>query len=171
GQGARGGAFPIDDAMQGAQTQISFSGGLSLPAFKDGFGMYVAFRRFYQSAELNSGEYGRQRNTTMLQKGVDPMDDPLDDRGKLKLWNNATVKASAEKAVFNQATVPPQTFDGRNRIATAISAGADSRDFPDKPVDLRYFAFREGKTPEGQEYTSNDNAYGYRVGRQGNKGE
>ena len=159
GQGGRGNTFSIDDAMQGAQTQLTF-GGLSLSAFKDGFGNYVAFRRFYQSAELNSGEYGRTRDAKMLQKGVDPMDDPLDDRGKLKLWPNAKAKDYAEKAVFNQATVPPQTFDGRNRIATAISAGVDSRD---QTEGQKHQAFRSPN--------ENDNAFGYRVGRQGTKGD
>ncbi len=158
-QGARGNSFALDDAMQGAQTQLSFPGdtpALNLPAFKDGFGTYVAFRRFYQSAELNSGEYGRQRNTAMLQKGVDPMDDPLDDRGKLKLWANTTVKAAAEKAVLASG----QTFDGRNRIATPISAGADSRDQAD---NQKHLAFRSPN--------DSDNAFGYRVGRQGTKGD
>ncbi|MFO0799015.1 MAG: prepilin-type N-terminal cleavage/methylation domain-containing protein [Gemmataceae bacterium] len=161
GKGARGANFSIDDAMQGAQTTLNI-GGLSLPAFKDGFNNYVAFKRFYQSPELNSPEYSRGRNTAMLQKGVDPMDDPLDDRGKLKLWrvpNTMTpspIKAAAEAVVFNPLN--GQTFDGRNRIATAISAGPDSRDQAD---GQKHLAFRPPN--------DNDNTYGYRVLRDGNK--
>ncbi|QDU22051.1 prepilin-type N-terminal cleavage/methylation domain-containing protein [Urbifossiella limnaea] len=156
GKGARGANFSIDDAMQGAQTSLNFSNGLSLPAFKDGFSNYVAFKRFYQSPELNSPEYSRGRNTAMLQKGVDPMDDPLDDRGKLKLWANTTVKTAAVAAVFNPVNL--QTFDGRNRIATPISAGPDSRDQTD---GQKHLAFRPPN--------DNDNTYGYRVLRDGNK--
>jgi hypothetical protein len=102
----------------------------------------------------------------MLQAGVDPIDDPLDTVGRLKLWNNATVKAAAEKAVMSPFA-PAPTFNGRNRIATAISAGADSRD---QPEGQKYWAFRDGNH-NGSDHTSNDNAYGFRVGRQGNKGE
>jgi prepilin-type N-terminal cleavage/methylation domain-containing protein len=172
GQGARGANFSIDDAMQGAQTSLTFkdngaapkAADLNLPAFKDGFSTYIAFQRFHQSAELNAGEHGRTRDKTMLQAGVDPIDDPLDTVGRLKLWkapgtnNPSPIKAAAEAAVFNP--VNGQTFNGRNRIATAISAGVDSRDQPD---GQKHLAFRPPN--------DSDNAYGFRVGRQGNKGE
>jgi len=154
-QGARGTSFSIDDAMQGAQTQLTFLGDaapLNLPAFKDGFSTYVAFQRFHQSAELNAGEHGRLRDKTIL-NGNQPIDDPLDTVGRLKLWNNTAIKTAAQAAVG-------ATFNGRNRIATAISAGVDSRDQGDTQ---KHLAFRPPN--------DNDNAYGFRVGRQGNKGD
>jgi hypothetical protein len=165
GQGARGNSFALDDAMQGAQTQLTFPGdtpALSLPAFKDGFGTYVAFQRFYQSQELwDSSDLGRARDKAMLQKSqrTQPIDDPLDTVGRLTLWGNKAVKSAAENAVLSPYAAD-RTFNGRNRIATPISAGADARDQAD---NMKHMAFRSGN--------DTDNAYGYRVGRQGTKGD
>jgi prepilin-type N-terminal cleavage/methylation domain-containing protein len=148
-QGGRGTNFSIDDAMQGAQQSITDPGtGTTFPAFKDAFGNPIVYRRFYQNGEMDAPPYVRNGLT---------ITDPLDPVGRLKLWNPggnaAKNRQAAIDAVFNtpaQPTNSANTFDGRNKMATAISAGADG------VLDLT------GNT---------DDAFGYRVLRQGSKGD
>ncbi len=149
-QGGRGSNFSMDDAMQGAQTSVTV-GAATYPAFKDGFGNPIVFRRFYHNAEMNQPPYVRNGLT---------ITDPLDPVGRLKLWrqSNGTDhpnKVLARTAVFQTPSLPATfgsatDFDGLNKMATAISAGAD------ETLDL------SGAT---------DDAFGYRVLRQGSKGD
>ena len=149
-QGGRGTNFSLDDAMQGAQLTITDPGtGATFTAFKDAYGNPILYRRFYQNAEMNQPPYVRAGLT---------ITDPLDPVGRLKLWKlpNGTDhpnKVAARNAVFNTPAQPAFTatdFDGLNKMATAISAGADV-------------------TPD---LTGNtDDAFGYRVLRQGAKGD
>lgn len=160
-QGGRGTNFALDDAMQGAQTSIDFGSGLTLPAFRDSYGVPIAFRRFYQDPELDRTPYVRSGLT---------ITDPLDPVGRLKNWPNANNRAEAVKAVFRAPNQPSGTandFDGRNKIATVFSAGPDSRGLPD---GSKTAAFTTGTT-NGEDHTADDNAYGYRLTRQGNKGD
>lgn len=160
-QGGRGTNFALEDATQGAQTSITFTGGLTLPAFKDSYGVPIAFRRFYQDPELDRTPYVRS--------GLS-ITDPLDPVGRLKNWPNANNRAEAVKAVFRTPAPPAGSatdFDGRNKVATVISAGPDSRD---QPETGKTAAFTTGTT-NGEDHTADDNAYGYRLTRQGNKGD
>lgn len=168
-QGGRGTNFEIGDATQGAQTSIEFVSPpavnppqrLTLPALKDSWGVPIAFRRFFQAPELDRTPYVRAGLT---------ITDPLDPVGRLKNWPNPTARAEAVKAVFRTPAPPSGSatdFDGRNKIATVFSAGPDSRSLPD---NQKTAAFSNGVTA-GEETTSEDNAYGYRLTRQGNKGD
>jgi prepilin-type N-terminal cleavage/methylation domain-containing protein len=148
GQGARGANTSVDDSMQGAMTSIADGGtGTTYTAFKDAYGNPVIYRRFYQNAEMDAPPYVRA--------GLQ-ITDPLDPVGRLKLWtpggNLANNRTAAVTAVFSPAQ-PSNTatdFTGRNKMATAISAGSDG------VLDL------SGST---------DDAFGYRVLRQGAKGD
>ncbi|MBN9520625.1 prepilin-type N-terminal cleavage/methylation domain-containing protein [bacterium] len=158
-QGGRGTSFPIDDATQGAQTTIAFGPTLSLTAFRDSYGVPIAFRRFFQAPELDESPYTQSPKWK----------DPLDPYGKLKEWNTKT-RTDAETVIFRSPAAPggesATSFDGRNRVATVISAGPDSRNLVDAKKTA---AFTTGVT-DGEETTVEDNAYGYRLTRQGNKG-
>lgn len=156
-QGGRGNSFALDDAMQGAQTSVTVAG-TSYPAFKDGFGRPIAYRRFSNTSEMSQPPYVRA--------GL-AITDPLDPVGRLKFWKqaNGTAHPRRQKAIETVFALPGATpeiltpstvqptgwptatdFDGSNRMATAISLGAD-------PAD------------------GNDDAYGFRVLRQGAKGD
>jgi prepilin-type N-terminal cleavage/methylation domain-containing protein len=177
-QGARGSGFALDDAMQGAQTTVTIAGAGTFTAFKDGFGTPIIYRRFYQSPELNQAPYVRAGLT---------ITDPLDPTGKLYLWRlpNGNPSPNLQKAVeavfalpgatppvLVPSTVQPSwtatSFDGKNKIATVISAGPDARNVLDSE---KPFAFQNATTPSGEETTEQDNAYGYRILRQGNRGD
>lgn len=149
GQGARGANTSVDDSMQGAMTSVADAGtGTTFTVFKDAFGNPILYRRFYQNAEMDAPPYVRA--------GLQ-ITDPLDPVGRLKLWNPsgnmANNRKAAVDAVFNNPAQPSNTatdFTGRNKMATAISAGADG------VLDL------SGST---------DDAFGYRVLRPGAKGD
>lgn len=155
-QGGRGNNFALDDAMQGAQITLTFTTGanagaangggtLQLPAFKDSYGTPITFRRFFENPEMNSPPFVRPGLTIA---------DPLDPVARLKLWSNTTNRRTAVQGVFANPTVASSNvasdFDGLNKLATVISAG------PNGQFDL------SGNT---------DDAFGYRVARQGNKGD
>ncbi len=141
-QGGRGTNVAVDDATQGAQTSIDFGSGLSLPAFKDAFGTAVTFRRFVSvtNGELDQPPYVRS--------GL-RFTDTLDPVGRLSLWPNRGPAQTAAGTVFN----------GKNRIATVISAG------PDQTFDTVTVGGLEAFT------ANTDDAFGYRLTRQGNKGD
>lgn len=154
-QGGRGTSFSIDDAMQGANTTVQI-GGLPFEAFKDAYGTPIAYRRFCNNSELNAPPYAA--------RGL-KMADPLDRSSRLNLWNpNPTGftknnRKLAEAAVFGtQPNGTAKSFDGFNKIATAISAG-DDRNFAQDPQ------YNETLLD------SDDNAFGYRVTRQGMRGD
>ncbi|HEX4613853.1 MAG TPA: prepilin-type N-terminal cleavage/methylation domain-containing protein [Urbifossiella sp.] len=160
GQGGRGTNFSVDDATQGAQMSVT-AGGSTFPAFKDGYGNPIVFVRFFQSDEVLLPPYVRIRPA--LTAGAQQFDDPLDQAGRLFLWTNATVKNQIQPQLFAQPlyfTMPPYltplnlpspllptAFNGRNRLPVVISTGVDASSDP------------------------NDNVFGYRLTRQGNKGD
>ncbi len=167
-QGGRGTNFEIGDATQGAQTSIEFVSPpavtppqrVTLPALKDAWGVPVAFRRFFQTpatGELDRTPYVRANLT---------ITDPLDPVGRLKNWkslNTPDPRAEAVKAVFRMPNPPAGSatdFDGKNKIATVISAGVGSRDLPDN-----------GKSAAFDLTGNTDDQFGYRLTRQGNKGD
>jgi len=143
-RGARGTTFAADDAMQGAQMSFNVGGpsGPVFSAFKDGFGSPVPFVRFFQHPELDQPPYVRAGLT---------ITDPLDPIGRLKNWADTNKKAAAQVAVAD-------TFNGRNRMATVYSFGANK--VPDRDA-------LGALNPLGM----SDDAFGYRVLRQGNRGE
>jgi prepilin-type N-terminal cleavage/methylation domain-containing protein len=136
-QGGRGSNFALDDAMQGAQTTLA---SVNMQAFRDSYGTEVPFVRFYESNEVNAPPFVRAR------PGVtNPLNDPLDPVGRIALWTPA--KRNAVSAAVLQGGL---LINGRNRVATVVSAGAD------KTFDL------SGAT---------DDSFGYRLTREGNKGD
>lgn len=156
-QGGRGTSFPIEDAMQGAQTSIDVYGA-KLDAFKDAYGTPITFRRFYQSPT------GELKNPPYSARGLKTITDPLDPVGRLNpnIWKPTNPKtsgnpAAAVKAVFltpgvGQPSGTAPTFNGDNKVPTVISAGDDREFEAGLPGIL-------------------DDAFGYRVTRQGVRGD
>lgn len=140
-RGTRGSNFSADDAMQGAQVAIKVDGS-EHQVFKDAFGSPISFVRYFQHPELNQPPYVRAN----LQ-----ITDALDPVGRLGLWaNNPKMKAAEQTA--------GTLFNRQNRLATVYSLGANQT------------ADRDGLgalNPLGE----SDDHFGYRIVRQGNKGD
>lgn len=134
-QGGRGSNFALDDAMQGSQLTIA---SINMPGFRDAYGTEIAFQRFYESDEVNAPPFVRAR------PGIsNPLNDPLDPVGRIALWGTAARRT----ALSNLVGV---NINGRNRVATVWSAGAN------KAFD-----------PSG----TTDDQFGFRTTREGNKGD
>lgn len=140
-RGTRGSNFSADDAMQGAQVAINV-GGSQYQVFKDAFGSPISFVRYFQHPELNQPPYVRANLV---------ITDALDPVGRLGLWANNPKMKAAEQAAGT-------LFNGKNRLATVYSLGANQT------------ADRDGLgalNPLGE----SDDHFGYRIVRQGNKGD
>lgn len=168
-QGARGTNTNIDDSMQGAQMTLDFGSGLQLSAYRDTYGTPIAYRRFYQNTEMDNIPYVRAGLT---------ITDPLDPVGRLKLWAPQGAmsgnRAEAVKAVFQSPAIASfgsaSNFDGRNKMATVISAGENRvATFPygfDFNTHLNVPLY---PLPPGRD--EKDDAFGYRILKQGTKGD
>jgi prepilin-type N-terminal cleavage/methylation domain-containing protein len=113
--GRRGMINPSDDAFSGAKTDVAVGGG-SFSAFKDAWGMPIAFFRFFDGDEVNIAPFVNEK---------DPLKDPMDNRGKLAGWANPTNRKIAVSTLGLG-----DVFDKRNKIPTVISAGPDRVFFP-----------------------------------------
>jgi prepilin-type N-terminal cleavage/methylation domain-containing protein len=143
-RGTRGSNFSADDAMQGAQVAINVGSptGPQYQVFKDAFGSPISFVRYFQHPELNQPPYVRANLV---------ITDALDPVGRLGLWVNNPKMKAAEQAAGT-------LFNGKNRLATVYSLGANQT------------ADRDGLgalNPLGE----SDDHFGYRIVRQGNKGD
>lgn len=152
---ANKGTLP-EEVTQGAQTQIG-----TFTAFRDAWGTPISFVRFFGSdpvvAEIQAPPYAKVGSVT--RDPFDPAPAPNMGKGRLEanippLWatNKPTVLNGLNANLPAVADSPWRVaFDGGNKVVTVISAGAD-KTFQNNPGD-------------------SDDSYGFRVLRQGNKGE
>ena len=154
----RGMIASMDDSATQAQASVTI-GGASFSVFKDAWNTPVTYRRFF-GADNSRSTTGYAQLLNEVQnppyvngKTLANMRDPIDPRGKLfpisqtNAWNNAH-----RLAVENALQV---TFNGHNRLITAISNGANKAN--------------EHDTVNG--YTTGDDLYGFRLHKQGNRGD
>jgi prepilin-type N-terminal cleavage/methylation domain-containing protein len=145
-KGPRGMLFPIDDVTASAQMTVNV-GGVDLKVFRDAWNQPITFVRFAQNAELDAPPFVNTNQTIR---------DPLDPLGKLYNWTtidpNVTNQVLTKKQMCE--TTLGVTFDGRNKMLTAVSAGNNKR--------FEGLANSMGTT---------DDVYGYRLHRLGRKGE
>ena len=137
-------AFSADDVTQGAQTDFTI-GSTKYRAFKDAWGTPVTFRRFLSNTELLAPPYVKPGATHT---------DTLDPLRKLRDWTSGTGptnKPLGESAVGG-------TFDGNLKTPTVVSAGPNQ-------------GFDSG-SPVGSNATgTTDDVFGYRLRRQGTRGD
>ena len=141
-KGNKGVTFATDDATAGAQTDVQV-GGKTFRAFKDAWGTPITFARFAQYDELQSPPFARAAG----------VNDPIDPVGKLRFWSLPASKSTAEGQIGPRRGGVPFSFDGKNKRITVISAG------PNK-------MFESGE-PTG----TTDDSFGYRLTRQGTRGD
>jgi prepilin-type N-terminal cleavage/methylation domain-containing protein len=147
---SRGVTFSMDDVTQGAQKQVG-----GFPVVTDAWGTPISFVRFAQTLELNQPPYVPSAASTNLY-------DQNDQKRKLWDWTNGTRKPQVQLGLGDPGTGQPLTFTysstnlaGQpiwNRRPTVIAAG-------------------ENKAFEGDPTGDTDDHYGYRLMRQGNRGE
>lgn len=136
-KGNRGQVMPVDDGTNAAQTNIG-----PFKAFQDGYGVPIAFQRWFESPELNQAPYLHTKNPFFA--------DPFDPLGKLAAAWPITVPAGR---AISCTALQIANFDGVNKVIMVQSAGQD----------------RAFDPPFGGS-AANDDIYGYRLVRFGNKG-
>ena len=131
-KGNRGMVFANDDALRGAETTDPSCG---LKVYKDAWGIPITFVRWFQgNAELQQAPYANPKSG---------LNDPFDRMG----FNNVAKLRDWPNKGFSQ-TALGVSFDGTNKVITAVSAGED----------------KNMTTPD-------DNIFGYRLVRFGNRGD
>ncbi len=135
--------------------------------FTDTWGTPITFRRWANPPEVQQEPYNRP-NTIKSRSGISYSSNPLDPGGKLlnridNLWgtdpNFLPNRQIALNAIFGPSplfTVPPQ-FPNENFVPTLVSAG------PDKTFGTDIY----GATDDA----GKDNIVGYRLRREGTKGD
>jgi prepilin-type N-terminal cleavage/methylation domain-containing protein len=144
---SRGANFNADDATSGAQGTIS-DGSSNYRVFVDAWRTPITFIRFgwmpNDTDELNQAPYIGQTTSK----------DPFDPKLKIKNWPNNSVLKNGNNGVFttgwNPANSTASDFDGKNRQPAVIAAG------PNKVWDSMF---------------DMDNIVGYRLRRQGARGD
>ena len=141
-KGTGGASFNADEATRGAQQTINdTTTSRSFRVFVDAWGTPITFIR-YASGGLN----GSELNSAPFVNPAVSLQDPLDPRGKLQNWSGN----SALSGVFGSFPGGATAFNGKNRQPAVISAGAN-KDF-EGMFDM-------------------DNVVGYRLRRQGDRGD
>jgi hypothetical protein len=145
----RGMVAAMGDASTVAQGPVPVKG-TNFTAFKDAWGTPVTYRRFFGAD--NSFTLGFQvpevqrppyLNAKLASK------DPLDPRGKLAVnWPTPANKTTVQNAVG-------AVFNNQNKLITVISAG---------PNTLYEHA-------DVNQFSSSDDLYGFRLHKQGNRGD
>jgi prepilin-type N-terminal cleavage/methylation domain-containing protein len=158
----RGMIASMEDAGTQAQGTITIGGG-SFSVFRDSWTQPITFRRFFGADNTRSNNgYGppqlnEVQNTPYVNgrtKQATPNQlDPIDPRGKVfppsptNTWN-----AAHRNTVENVLHV---TFNGQNRLITVISNGANKANEHDTAL----------------QYSTGDDLYGFRLHREGNRGD
>lgn len=144
--GRGGTAFPTDDVTTNAQGEI---GPFTWTPPNGGQAQVVTFRVF-RDAWGTPITFRRFFSSAELQQASyvntkAASRDSLDPLGKLATWTDAAGKTNAQAALGAQ-------FDGLNKLATVVSSGAD----------------KDGVYPPTGD---DDDMFGFRLTRQGNKGD
>jgi prepilin-type N-terminal cleavage/methylation domain-containing protein len=115
----------------------------SFTVFKDAWGTPIAFERFANNAELQTASYASTKGASR---------DPVDVLGKLMNWPNPAPPPPESPNKLTAQTALGVVLDGSNKRITVVSAG------PDKEF-------------QGVTAVDSDDSFGYRLVRQGNRGD
>lgn len=150
GKANRGTTIDADGSFAGAEMIVP---GPNAQGYKDGFGNYIIFQRFADSTEINNPPYVR---------AAVGQNDPLDPTGKLRGWNNAkrTQVFALVNSLAGASVLPGNNFDGRNRMLTVISAGANRNE------DNNGTGWANG----ADGWLGGDNVLGFRLAKLGGRG-
>jgi prepilin-type N-terminal cleavage/methylation domain-containing protein len=167
----RGMVSSMGDISTMAQGSVTF-GGTAYPVFIDAWGAPITFRRFYGDwpvvSEIQQAPFVNSKTTNI---------DPMDPLGKLSNWPNKQPQGQIPYKLIAEAQVlvlPGRSFGApaRNKLITAISAGANMNKLPQPSVVAGaswWFPYWDPNHPDG--LNGGDVLMGYRLHKQGNRGD